>query len=215
DASVRIPPDELVLYLAEDLGLEADELDLAHNLALQVKQKMREMPGCLLCDIVRELNTLRGPLEHFLKVVNDQKGFEPQKGVVTLSTVHKAKGLEWDTVYLIGVTSYEYPSTVKDKFKGSRWFLEDDISDPLSIVKAELKELRGETVKDPIYTSKIDQISERLRLLYVGITRARRNLLMSCHSKDRFGRDTRPSAALLALEEFINGERTRYESGKE
>jgi len=215
DASVRIPPDELVLYLAEDMGLEADELDLAHNLALLVRQKMREKPGCLLYDIARELKTLKGPLEHFLKVVNDQKGFEPKKGVVTLSTVHKAKGLEWDTVYMIGVTSYEYPSTVNDKFKGNCWYLEDDASDPISIIKAELKSLRGEIVKDPIYASKIDQISERLRLLYVGITRARRNLLLSYHKKNMYGKETRPSAALKELEKFIEEERARYESGKE
>jgi len=215
DAGMRIPPDELVLYLAEDMGLEADELDLAHNLALLVRQKMREMPGCFLYDIVKDIKSLKGPLEHFLKVVNDQKGYEPKKGVVTLTTVHKSKGLEWDTVYLIGITSYEYPSTVSDKFKGNCWYLEDDTNDPLSIIKAELKALRGEVVKDPIYASKIDQISERLRLLYVGITRARRNLLLSCHSKDRFGRVVSPSVALKALEKFVEEERARYESGRE
>ena len=215
DASVKIPPDELVLYLAEDMGLEADELDLAHNLALLIRQKMRELPGCLLYDIAREIQSLKGPLQHFLKTVNDRKGFEPKKGVVTLSTVHKAKGLEWDTVYLIGVTAYEYPSRVSDKFKGNYWFLEDDISDPISLIKAELKALRGEAVRDPIYTSKVEQISERLRLLYVGITRARRNLLISCHAKDRFGRDGKPSDVLVALEKIIEEERASYESSEE
>jgi len=215
DASVRIPPDELVLYLAEDMGLEADELDLAHYLSLLIRQKMRELPGCLLYDIAREIKSLKGPLQHFLKTVNDRKGFEPKKGVVTLSTVHKAKGLELDTVYLIGVTAYEYPSRVSDKFKGNYWFLDDDISDPISLIKAELKALRGGAVTDPIYTSRIDQISERLRLLYVGITRAKRNLLISCHLKDKFGRDEKPSDALIALEEFIEGERARYESSEE
>ena len=149
DASVKIPPDELVLYLAEDMGLEADELDLAHNLALLIRQKMRELPGCLLYDIAREIQSLKGPLQHFLKTVNDRKGFEPKKGVVTLSTVHKAKGLEWDTVYLVGVTAYEYPSRVSDKFKGNYWFLEDDISDPISLIKAELKALRGKRSGTP------------------------------------------------------------------
>lgn len=215
DASVKIPPDELVLYLAEDMGLEADELDLAHNLSLLFRDKMRKEPGCLLNDIARELVNLKGPLKHFLKTVNDRKGFEPSKGVITLSTVHKAKGLEWDTVYLIGVTAYEYPSTVKDKFKGNYWFLEDDISDPISLIKAELKALRGEEVTDPISTSRIEQISERLRLLYVGITRARRNLLLSCHKKGRFGTDKKPSGALVALEEFIKKERAGYESPNE
>ena len=128
------------------MGLEADELDLAHNLALLIRQKMRELPAASAT--LPGNSILKGPLQHFLKTVNDRKGFEPKKGVVTLSTVHKAKGLEWDT-YLVGVTAYEYPSRVSDKFKGNYWFLEDDISDPISLIKAELKALRGKRSGTP------------------------------------------------------------------
>ncbi len=42
----------------------------------------------------------------------DDTGFDPErhKGKVVLGTIHKAKGLEWDRVYLMSVNNYDFPA---------------------------------------------------------------------------------------------------------
>jgi DNA helicase-2/ATP-dependent DNA helicase PcrA len=65
---------------------------------------------------------------------------EPTVSAVTLATLHSAKGLEWDTVYLIGLSEGLVPIS---------------------------------------YAKTFDQVDEERRLLYVGITRARRRLHLS------------------------------------
>ncbi|MEO6827021.1 MAG: ATP-dependent helicase [Microbacteriaceae bacterium] len=65
---------------------------------------------------------------------------EPTVSAVTLATLHSAKGLEWDSVYLIGLSEGLVPIS---------------------------------------YATGFEQVDEERRLLYVGITRARRQLQMS------------------------------------
>jgi DNA helicase-2/ATP-dependent DNA helicase PcrA len=65
---------------------------------------------------------------------------EPTVSAVTLATLHSAKGLEWDEVYIIGLTEGMLPIA---------------------------------------YAKGFDAIDEERRLLYVGITRARRRLSLS------------------------------------
>ncbi|MCU1514441.1 MAG: ATP-dependent helicase [Microbacteriaceae bacterium] len=65
---------------------------------------------------------------------------EPTMAAVTLATIHAAKGLEWDTVYLAGLSDGYLPIT---------------------------------------YAKTDSAIEEERRLLYVGITRARRGLHLS------------------------------------
>lgn len=65
---------------------------------------------------------------------------EPALSVVTLATLHSAKGLEWDEVFLVGLSEGMLPIA---------------------------------------YAKGFDAIDEERRLLYVGITRARRRLELS------------------------------------
>lgn len=65
---------------------------------------------------------------------------EPTVSAVTLATLHSAKGLEWDEVYIVGLTEGMLPIA---------------------------------------YAKGFDAIDEERRLLYVGITRARRRLSLS------------------------------------
>ncbi|MFF8283228.1 ATP-dependent DNA helicase UvrD2 [Streptomyces albus] len=85
-------------------------------------------PGATLADLVTELDE-RARSQH-----------APTVDGVTLASLHAAKGLEWDAVFLVGLTDGMLPIT---------------------------------------YAKTDDQIEEERRLLYVGITRARRILTLS------------------------------------
>ncbi len=210
-ASVSLPPDDLVLLLAEDLGLAEEQMEIANNLALLIRQRVGENPAWKLIDIARDLPRIEDSLKHFARVVYDQRGFTPRSGVITLLTAHKAKGLEWDTVFVPGVTSGEYPAGTNDKFRSDLWYLQEDKRNPLALMKAELDFALGRSpAADPVETAKLAEISERLRLLYVALTRARKNLLLSYHDLDAYDRKQGPAQALLALQNFMAGEASKH-----
>jgi DNA helicase-2/ATP-dependent DNA helicase PcrA len=82
---------------------------------------------------------------------------------VTLASLHAAKGLEWDAVFLVGLADGTLPIT---------------------------------------HATTPEQVTEEKRLLYVGITRARRHLALSWAAARAAGgrRSRKPSRFLTALD---------------
>ena len=85
---------------------------------------------------------------------------EPIKAAVTLSTIHAAKGLEWDFVFIIGLTEGYLPIS---------------------------------------YAQTEAEIREEQRLLYVGLTRARKELTLSWARRDANSTRDRESSRFLSL----------------
>lgn len=109
-----------------------------------------ELPsGSTLLDFAKELDE-RARSQH-----------EPVKAAVTLSTLHAAKGLEWDVVFIVGLTEGYLPIS---------------------------------------YAQSEAAIREEQRLLYVGLTRARKELSLSWARRDaNSSRDREPSRFLSLL----------------
>jgi DNA helicase II / ATP-dependent DNA helicase PcrA len=188
-----LPIDQLVLTLSQEIFTEASDLALAHKLALVLRQAAEENPDWRLPDMIPMLNEIARNERRFIGFSNDDAGFNPDDhpGIVIVSTMHKAKGLEWDRVYLLSVNNYDYPSNQPtDRFISEKWFVRHGLNLEAEAL-AQLDILMG---ADPARNyeegeatqrARLDYVRERLRLLFVGVTRARRELIVSWNSGRR------------------------------
>ncbi|MBQ8043626.1 MAG: ATP-dependent helicase, partial [Clostridia bacterium] len=92
--------EKLVLYIAEKLEFSREEMAIAQKVASGIKFLMEENLRYKLSDLSFELLQPKNSFNYFANLVWELKGYEAKKGIVTLATYHKSKGLEWDNVLL-------------------------------------------------------------------------------------------------------------------
>ena len=97
---------------------------------------------------------------------------EKDQNVVTLSTLHAAKGLEWPHVILVGVTEGMLPFKLKDNAETGAGALGG-----------------SERAHEAANEATATHLQEERRLMYVGITRAQRTLAVSWTRKRKKGRE--------------------------
>jgi DNA helicase II / ATP-dependent DNA helicase PcrA len=203
--AVTLPIDQLVLTLAQDIFTEAADLALAHKLALVLRKAADDHTEWRLPELTAELAVIAKNERRFIGFSADDSGFDPQqhKGKVVVTTMHKAKGLEWDRVYLMSVNNYDFPSNQpNDRFISERWFLRNNLNmeaEALAQLNAATSSSEYDWYDEGAATlaSRVDYVKERLRLFYVGITRAKKELIVTWNT-GRQG-DATPSLALSAM----------------
>lgn len=208
-ASVLLPIDQIVLTLAQDLLTEPGELAIAHKLAVLLASAQDAHPDWHLVELSDELVVIARNERRFLGFSDSDTGFEPDryKGKVIISTMHKAKGLEWDRVYLMSVNNYDFPSGLPgDPYISEKWFIRDHLNieaESLAQLKAlfSTNEYKWYEESKPTQEARLDYARERLRLLYVGITRAKKELIITCNS-GRKG-ESLPAIPLAELYSFM------------
>jgi DNA helicase-2/ATP-dependent DNA helicase PcrA len=205
--AATLPVDQLVLTVAQDLFTEPGELALAHKLAGLLRSAANAHPGYRLPELVEELGIIARNERRFLGFDQADTGFAPPPGKVTVATMHKAKGLEWDRVYLMSVNNYSFPSGLShDTFLEEKWFVRNrlnlraealaQLQSLVSARDASLRYVEGEASQQ----ARLDYVAERLRLLYVGITRAKRELVITWNTGRGRGERLQPAAPLVALQ---------------
>jgi len=176
-----LPVDEFILTVSSELFRSQYELAVAQFTAAQMRRVVDDDPSLNLPALARELKALAFADRGLLRMGRGDLGFEPQPGRITVATMHGAKGLEWDLVYLLGVDKSWFPQMPEDCWCRSMGVLDGDLE---SEVGALVRSLAADTPAfpsryPPTKEAQYELIAERLRLLYVGITRARRHLCIS------------------------------------
>jgi DNA helicase-2/ATP-dependent DNA helicase PcrA len=212
--SVLLPIDQLVLTLAQDFLSEPNELAMAHKLAILLRQASNSNPSWRLPQLTEELNVIARNERRFLGFSAQDSGFDPEqyKGKVVITTMHKAKGLEWDRVYLMSVNNYNFPSGVGDEgYIAEKWFIRDKLNlqaETLAQLETAFSSNDYDWYQegDAPKRARIDYVRERLRLLYVGITRAKKELVITWNKGRRKNQQVALSFAELGSiwERYLN-----------
>ena len=201
-AATVLPIDELILTVGNDLFAGPTELALAHSVAVLLSKRVREQPHLRLPDLAKELEEIAQNRRRILGLNEGALGFEPSPGKITIATMHAAKGLEWDRVYLASLSNYSFPSGGDEEtYRGERWFVRDSLN-LIAEASAQMEQLHMGTLDEygpgqATWAARKEIAAERLRLLYVGITRARRELILTYNTGRRH--ETHPNEPALAF----------------
>ncbi|MDQ6419618.1 UvrD-helicase domain-containing protein [Paenibacillus sp. LHD-117] len=171
-----MPPKPAIRVIRGRLGYEKALEKMCERLGFRKEY----LVGILntLEDIADGLETMEdfaARLKYLETLLRSAKGRRGQN-VVTFSTFHSAKGLEFDRVYLVDLIEGIIPSAEDAKYAGAH-------------------KKDGGTGEQPL-------MEEAVRLFYVGMTRARKHLELISYAK-RDGEETAESSFMLAIRDIV------------
>ena len=200
--------DKLILFIGDTLLIEKEERAIVDYLGFYVKYLQSENNNINLQQIYNLLSDRKNRVfSYIIEIVSEINGYEPYPGSITVCNYHKSKGLEWDCVFLLGMTEFNFPDNIYQKFQCDKWYLKDKYKNPQANIKAEIDlMLQGEVTKNYPKEIKENLIKEKIRLLYVGITRAKEMLILSASAKNsaQDKRNQNPSMYLNILKNIID-----------
>lgn len=184
-AKLELPPYQLISFLALTLNYNHTELATADKLAERVTQQTAENSS--MPSILTVLNEIVNS-ERFEPVEVESEDDSPytRKNQLTIITMHKAKGLDWDYVFL--------PFLHDNTIPGDLWvppqanFLGDFTLSEVARaqIRAHLHRQPLPSVGEAWEQADYLKIAEEFRLLYVAMTRAKRLLWMSASLRAPF-----------------------------
>jgi DNA helicase II / ATP-dependent DNA helicase PcrA len=202
-ARLELPPYQLMLFLGMALQYDQTELATTDKLAERIVQQLvggssLQLALDVLNDIV--LSERFEPIE-----IEDSENHLVRPKQLTIITMHKAKGLDWDYVFIPFLHEHTLPGSLwippQAKFLGEftlaevaraqiRTYLHQQVLNPQSNREHANRDLRLSSAL-PTIQSAWEQaarlkMAEEYRLLYVAMTRAKRLLWMSAAQRAPF-----------------------------
>ncbi|WP_017293099.1 ATP-dependent helicase [Geminocystis herdmanii] len=183
---LELSPYQLIPFISLFLKYDQVELATVQKLSERIKQDIQgNMSLKLMLNILQEI--VNG--EKFKRVeIEDEKSYQ-KEGQLTIITMHKAKGLEWDYVFLPflhkniipGNESYVNANT---KFIGD-FSLPEVTRSSLRFMIHYYKKIndRQISIQEASIENSYQKKGEEYRLLYVAMTRAKKLLWMSSAKK--------------------------------
>ena len=203
--AAQLPIDQLILTIAGDIFKESADIATAYSIAIHMRSFAGSSAGNRLPECVEELKEIAMNKRKFTGLGDDDEQFDPSRypGQAVVMTLHSAKGLEWDRVHLMSVSNYDFPSAEDtDTFIGEKFYARNRLNlDAEALAQLEAV-IHAVPYIEGISTRKarIEYAAERLRLFYVGITRARRELIVTWNTgKNGDMIPARPLTALARL----------------
>ncbi|MCY7384550.1 MAG: ATP-dependent helicase [Microcoleus sp. CAN_BIN18] len=185
-ARLELPPYQIISFLA--LALQYDQTELATADKLAERVAIQTAGNNLMSNILEVLSEIVSS-ERFEPVDADDKIEEryTSKGQLTIITMHKAKGLDWDCVFLPFLHDQTIPGSLRvlpqARFLGDFTLAE--------VARAQIRASLHEKYPLPNLAEAWEQAgylktAEEFRLLYVAMTRAKSLLWMAAEKKGPF-----------------------------
>lgn len=210
-ARLELPPYQLISFFAFTLGYNQSELATADKLADRTTQQTQG--DLTLPAILAALNDIVAS-ERFEPVDTENTDDRYTKtGQLTIITMHKAKGLDWDWVFIPFLHENMIPGT--PRIPPQATFLGN-----FTLAEVARAQIRAQVHNQPGFPDTIAawnraqnlKTAEEFRLLYMAMTRAKRLLWMSAAAKAPYTwnkpdnlSDRQPCPVFPALQEHFLG----------
>ncbi|BAQ63489.1 ATP-dependent helicase [Geminocystis sp. NIES-3709] len=185
-ARLELAPYQLIIFLS--LALKYDQLELATVQKLNERIKQEIKTNISLKSIIDTLKAIVNG-EKFKGVeIEDEKSYQ-KEGQLTIITMHKAKGLEWDYVFLPFLHENIIPGNGEGYMPKNASFIGKfnlaDVTRSIlrSIVHHDKLDQKEMSIDEASLENNYQKKAEEYRLLYVAMTRAKKLLWMSSAKK--------------------------------
>lgn len=207
----ELPVGQLVMAIARDLYSDPDRLALAQEFAGLLRRANSHNSEWGLSELTNELHLIAENERGFEGRTGGGTEFDPDahEGKVAVSTMHGAKGLEWDRVHMLAVNEYHFPSADPgDSMRAERFYVRDDLNlqaETLAQIDALAngsEYAEGQATLD----ARQKYARERIRLFYVCVTRAREELMVTTNvgREDRSHDDNEPARIFKDMKAFCD-----------
>lgn len=199
--------ERLLLFSSEILNFDVEQQLLIEKISSDLRRIFKLNPKWTLYDLAGELKKTRASEFTYLAKSVEEETEEKleEKYNITLTTYHKSKGMEWDLVWLYNMNSNSFPAYLSDNDYGRQSYLKREYEYPRDYMETEFrKEFITKEYENISIKRKTERIGEVTRLIYVGITRAKEYLVLSCNEEN-------DNYYYKRIKDFVESERKNYE----